>query len=98
MLCVVVLRGSLSPPAAADTGYVAGYLSAPLPPECTNLTIRACAACQALTGVADTAGCIACAQKAAPAVMDTFFNGIKSLTRAETCAACYGATAVNTKA
>ena len=87
-------------PAAADTGYVAAYLSAPLPPECANLTIRACAACQALNGAADKAGCIACAQRAASAlaVMDTFLNGIKTLTRAETCAACYGTTAVNTKA
>jgi hypothetical protein len=82
-----------NPPTAP--GYVAGWLSAPLPTSCEGLSARACYACQSLATVGAVSGCLTCAKQSAPGPMGTFFNGIKAITRAETCAFCYNTTGAN---
>jgi hypothetical protein len=84
-------------PAAAAAGYTAGWLADSMPAACEGLSARACAACRALP-TASISGCLKCAKAAAPTDMQILVNGIKTLTRAETCAACYGASAANADA
>jgi hypothetical protein len=79
-------------------GNIAGWLASPLPAACQGLTTRACTACQALPTAAAVSGCLKCAKQAAPEALPTIYNGIGAVTRAETCAACYGASATNADA
>ncbi len=82
----------------AAPGYVAGWLSAALPAACEGLTTRACFACQGLGTAAAVNGCLKCAKQSAPEDMKTFYNGIKAVTRAETCAFCYNTTGADADA
>jgi hypothetical protein len=85
-------------PVAAVTGYTAGWLATPLPAACEGLSARSCLACQGLATAAAVNGCLKCAKLSAPDDSKIFFNGIKAITRAETCAFCYNTTGANADA
>ena len=86
------------PRAHAAPGYIAAWLSAPLPTSCEGLSARACYACQGLSTPSAIRGCLTCAKQSAPDEMEIFYNGIKATTRAETCAFCYNTTGANAEA